>query len=210
MWRWRWRARGRNASLACPSVVVVPKCRLSIASTLVLCLSLALGACASMAPACQRPAAPVAATCPAALLPAVDGIVQGARGWQHTFADPALQRLITQALDHNRDLRVATLRVDQARAASGIQHAERSPTIGIGAGETRSRTPADLNLTGRPLISPAPIRWAWRCAVGRSISGAACAASKTPPADLPGHRRGAPCRGAGPDRAGGQSLPGPA
>ena len=73
--------------------------------------------------------------------------------WRDYFTDPVLQGLIEQALQHNHDLRIATLRVQEARAAYGIQSAEQLPMIGVQAGAARSRTPADLNLTQHRLIS---------------------------------------------------------
>ncbi|MFZ6773701.1 efflux transporter outer membrane subunit [Undibacterium sp. SXout7W] len=73
--------------------------------------------------------------------------------WRDYFTDPVLQRLIEQALENNRDLRIAMLRVEEARAAYDIQSAEQLPTIGLQAGAARSRTPADLNLTQHRLIS---------------------------------------------------------
>jgi multidrug efflux system outer membrane protein len=109
---------------------------------------LLLGACGSMAPAMVRPAMPVPVAYPqaagqAAVLPA----------WQDYFVDPALRRLIEQALSNNRDLRIAVARVAQARAAYGIQRAAQFPLIGVQASEARSRTPADLNLTRQPLVA---------------------------------------------------------
>lgn len=126
-----------------------------LATAIALCLLLTLGACASRAPTYERPAPPIDANYPAELQLTDEGITQRARGWQQTFTDPLLQRLIVQALANNRDLRVATLRVEQARSVYGIQRAERLPGIGIGAGEMRSRTPADLSLTRQPLIASA-------------------------------------------------------
>jgi multidrug efflux system outer membrane protein len=76
-----------------------------------------------------------------------------ALGWRDHFTDPQLQALIARALDNNRDLRTAVLRVDEARATYGIQRAESYPTIGAQAGLDRSRTPADLNVTGKTLIA---------------------------------------------------------
>ncbi|MDL2336406.1 MAG: efflux transporter outer membrane subunit [Pseudomonadota bacterium] len=106
--------------------------------------------CASTALPYGAPALPVAAHY------AEDGPATGdnaaAVGWRDYFVEPRLQALVAQALAHNRDLRVALLRVQEARAAYGIQGADRWPTLNAQAGESRSRTPADLNLTGRPLI----------------------------------------------------------
>lgn len=108
---------------------------------------LALGAAAllsacSMIPAYERPAAPIAesyppnavsATLPAAALPAPSV------AWQDFFADPQLKRLIELALLNNRDLRVAVLNIEQARAQFQIRRADQWPTVnGVFNG---SRTP---------------------------------------------------------------------
>lgn len=130
-----------------------PSLRVRPLRALLAALPFVLAACQSMAPDYQRPAAPVAAHYPQqtdatdALLPAL--------AWQAFFRDPQLQALITQALANNRDLRAAALRVEEARALYGIQRADLFPTVGVQAGVDRSRTPADLNLTGRPLVGSA-------------------------------------------------------
>src|SRR5690606_21124832 len=59
-------------------------------------------------------------------------------GWGEVFNDPQLSRLIALALDNNRDLRVALLNVERARAQYRIQRADRLPSIGIGASLTRT------------------------------------------------------------------------
>ncbi|WP_175343265.1 efflux transporter outer membrane subunit [Herbaspirillum sp. C9C3] len=116
-------------------------------------LPLLLAACQSMAPHYQRPAAPMAAHYPRQE-DATDALTVALR-WEDFFRDRQLQALIAQALVNNRDLRVAALRVEEARALYGIQRADLFPAIGAQAGLDRSRTPADLNLTGRPLVGSA-------------------------------------------------------
>lgn len=69
-------------------------------------------------------------------------------GWDQVVIDPELLRLIRQALAGNRDLRVALLRVAEARAAAGIQQADRLPTLAAGAAALRASVPADLSGTG--------------------------------------------------------------
>lgn len=71
--------------------------------------------------------------------------------WHSYFPDPQLQKLIESALQNNRDLRLAALRVAEARAAYGIQRADRLPTVAVGGQAARSRVPGDLNITGRPV-----------------------------------------------------------
>jgi multidrug efflux system outer membrane protein len=50
-------------------------------------------------------------------------------GWRDFFTDPKLETLIGQALENNRDLRIAMLNVDRARAEYRIQRADRVPSI---------------------------------------------------------------------------------
>ena len=115
-----------------------------------LAATLALAGCASMAPAYAPPPLPVAAQYP-------ETDPAGAHApdvaWQSYFADPRLQALIAQALASNRDIRIAALRVEEARAAYGIQRAEQFPTIALGASGSRARVPGDLSPTGRAMTS---------------------------------------------------------
>ncbi len=48
-----------------------------------------------------------------------------------------LPALVEQALDYNRDLRLALLRVEQARAEYGISRADRLPTVALGLQRNR-------------------------------------------------------------------------
>lgn len=112
---------------------------------------LGLSGCGSMAPAYERPGLPV----PMAY---ADGVARADAAsvadlpWQDYFTDPTLRRLLAQALAHNRDLRTAVLRVQEARVALGMQRAERLPTVGASLEGTRAQVPHDLNLTGRSLL----------------------------------------------------------
>ncbi|MCL4852967.1 MAG: TolC family protein, partial [Bryobacteraceae bacterium] len=55
--------------------------------------------------------------------------------WQDFFTDAALRQLIGTALTNNRDLRIAALNVERARAFYGIARAELLPTIdAVGSG----------------------------------------------------------------------------
>ena len=112
--------------------------------------TLVLTGCASMAPPFETPALPVPAHY---ATPGTDtGTPAATTGWRDYFTDPRLQALIAQALENNRDLRATALRVQEARAAYGIQRADMLPTLGAQAGMDRSRVPADLNLTRQPLL----------------------------------------------------------
>ncbi|NVO04638.1 MAG: efflux transporter outer membrane subunit [Rhodoferax sp.] len=101
-----------------------------------------LAACGSLAPDYQRPAAPVPAQFPVAADGAPAGVAAADLPWQSFFADARLQQLIRLALDNNRDLRVALLNVEQARALVDSRKADRWPTVNAGLGLTRG-TAAD-------------------------------------------------------------------
>lgn len=81
------------------------------------------------------------------------GLAADSVGWEDYYVEPRLRALISQALLHNTDLCTALLRVEEARAAYGITRAQQFPAIGLDAAGTVSRVPADLSLTGQPLVS---------------------------------------------------------
>lgn len=94
----------------------------------------------SMIPAYERPPAPVPAqyaNAPANA-PADAASAAAPQDWQQYFSDPRLQQLIGIALENNRDLRVATLAIEQARAQFQIQRSAQLPSIGLGATAARS------------------------------------------------------------------------
>ncbi len=72
--------------------------------------------------------------------------------WASFFPDERLRALIKLSFEHNRDMRIATARVAEARAQYGIQRADRLPTVNVGGSLARSRTPADLSSTGTSVI----------------------------------------------------------
>jgi multidrug efflux system outer membrane protein len=116
---------------------------------LTLCAALLAG-CGALPPPYARPPLPVAAHYS---MPASPPTAAGAPAWRGYFATPALQALIEQALEHNRDLRLAALRVEQARAAYGVARGATLPALSSQAAGQRQRLPADLSLTGRPNVS---------------------------------------------------------
>lgn len=66
-------------------------------------------------------------------------------GWKQFFVDPTLQGNIQRALDNNRDLRVAALTIEQARATYRVNEADRIPNVNAGGSESLSRTPKELS-----------------------------------------------------------------
>jgi multidrug efflux system outer membrane protein len=115
--------------------------------------ALALSGC-SMVPEYLRPAAPVPADWPTQKVGAGGtAAMKFSDDWKAFFPDPTLQTLIAGALEHNRDLRIAVARVDEARALAGLARADRFPTVDVGAQRQASRTPADVSVTGREFTS---------------------------------------------------------
>ncbi len=82
----------------------------------------------SMMPAYQRPAAPVPGDWP--YPSAATGTPAAELGWERFFGDERLRQLIATALGNNRDLRVAVLNIEQARAQYDIRRADRFPSVG--------------------------------------------------------------------------------
>jgi NodT family efflux transporter outer membrane factor (OMF) lipoprotein len=99
-------------------------------------LSVMLAAC-SMIPKYERPQAPVASDWPYPA--AATGVAPAELAWDNFFNDARLKQLIGIALANNRDLRVAVLNIEQARAQYDIRRADRFP--GVGLAVTGSRTP---------------------------------------------------------------------
>lgn len=112
-------------------------------------LLLTLAGCASLAPPHATPEVTLPSTYPIGTTGSERGAAAADTAWRAYFTDPGLRALIDQALDANHDLRTALLRVEQARAVHGIQRADRTPDIGLGASGERARLPADLSPTGR-------------------------------------------------------------
>jgi multidrug efflux system outer membrane protein len=115
-----------------------------------LCLlAVALAGC-TMAPRYERPQAPIARDWPTG--PAYGGVhtnqaaatATASFGWREFFGDPRLQKLIELALANNRDLRVAVLNVDAARAQYRIARSALFPTIDAVANGSRQRLPGGL------------------------------------------------------------------
>ncbi len=90
-------------------------------------LALFLAGCTLM-PKYERPAAPVSDSWPVNA-PQTNAIAAKDIDWAQFFDDPRLQKLIRLALENNRDLRIAALRVEQARAQYRIQRAELFPGV---------------------------------------------------------------------------------
>lgn len=125
-------------------------------TTAVAALAFALAGC-SLIPDLELPAAPVPAALPQAST-TVSGVGPMAENapvwadiaWQDFFVDPTLRSLIAQALDHNRDLRVAALTVEVARATYRVREADLLPEVTANGGSSIQRVPRNASA-----VSPA-------------------------------------------------------
>lgn len=116
-------------------------------------LAATLTSACTLTPDYQRPAAPVPESFPNAMpanvtAPAADTIV-----WRDYFADERLREVIAQALANNRDLRVAALNIEKARAQYRIQRADLFPSIGASGGQAAQRMPGDLTGSGNAEVN---------------------------------------------------------
>jgi NodT family efflux transporter outer membrane factor (OMF) lipoprotein len=118
-------------------------------STLAALAAITLAGCSQM-PAYERPAPTVAAQFPAGA--SDTGPSAATLPWQDFIADARTRALVELALQRNRDLRVAALAVEQARAALGVQQADRLPSVGVGLSTARSSA-SDLYSAGLTLAS---------------------------------------------------------
>ncbi|GMV45895.1 MAG: membrane protein [Pseudomonadota bacterium] len=106
-----------------------------------------LGGCAAPAPRYERPAAPVPAQFPAAAAAAALSAAPSAAAaagaqaetldWPQFFGDARMRQAIALALAHNRDLRIAALNIEAARAQAVVRDADRWPTLGAGLAGAR-------------------------------------------------------------------------
>lgn len=108
--------------------------------------------CSSLAPSPEAPPAPIPQTW-LSDAPLTQGQEAPLLAWNDYFTDPLLQRLIQTALENNRGLRTALLRVEEARATFQIQRSTLLPEVGLGGQAARARVPGDLNISGRPVTS---------------------------------------------------------
>ena len=111
----------------------------SVRVAFVAVLVAGLGACTGLEARYHQPDLPVPDTWP---IPATS--VEGSAaeiGWSDFFQDERLRKLIGLALVNNRDLRVAVLSVEKARAVYRVQRMARLPQINASGALTRERLP---------------------------------------------------------------------
>jgi multidrug efflux system outer membrane protein len=110
----------------------------------------------TLTPQYTRPEAPVPADWPSGAAYEETKAVPGTPTateiqWQEFFSDERLQQVIDTALNNNRDLRLAALNMERARALYGIQRAELFPSINAVGSGSKQRVPADLSGNGKAI-----------------------------------------------------------
>jgi len=118
--------------------------------SLALAAAVTTGACGALEPRLPEAAPSIPAEWPMPATTAVPLAAEGVTaespgtpaaadiGWRDFFVDPRLQEVIARALANNRDLRVAVLNVERARALYRIERADRVPSVGATAAMIRT------------------------------------------------------------------------
>jgi len=73
--------------------------------------------------------------------------------WQEFFNDKSLQALISQSLEHNKDLQIAVLNVQRVRGLYQIEDSALYPSLDFNGSGSRQRLPADLSAGNSATIS---------------------------------------------------------
>lgn len=113
----------------------------------VLCAALAAtcaaGGC-TLAPNFKLPGLPVpdAWTAPST---SVEGPEAAELAWSDYFADARLRQVIELALENNRDLRVAALNIERARAMYRVQRADLAPSLDVRGGQNAQGVPESIS-----------------------------------------------------------------
>jgi outer membrane protein TolC len=101
-----------------------------------LAAALLLAGCASVGRDYQPPATPMAGAWADA---GPEGAGVALERWWSVYHDPELDRLVARAISTNFDIRIATARLREARAAVGISEADQLPDLDASASVTRER-----------------------------------------------------------------------
>lgn len=122
---------------------------------LTLAAAALMSAC-SFIPTYERPQAPVPESFPGAS--SASTAAQPPQ-WRSYFSEPRLQQLIEIALANNRDLRIASLNVEQARAQFQIRSAAEYPSVGLAANASRAPASGTGKLTNSFNVGFAVTAW---------------------------------------------------
>ena len=123
-------------------------------AVLSLLLLPALTGCVSMAPRYRTPEAPVPKAWPGGAPERAEAPAPPASqiDWKDFYRDEGLRKVLDLALRNNRDLRIAALNTEKARAYYRIQRAELLPAVNAVGQGFRERLPAAVSSTGRAMV----------------------------------------------------------
>ncbi len=115
-------------------------------------IALAVGACHPVGPDYAEPALTAPAGWATSELPGAPAAEapEALTRWWTSLNDPVLNSLIDRAMAGNLDLKIATARIREARAARSFARTGDSPTVDASAGYTRSRTSPNSAGPGMP------------------------------------------------------------
>lgn len=100
-----------------------------------------LSGCANLAPDYARPASPVPATLGGA---AAASTLIAPPAWRELVGDTRLRAVVERALANNRNLRIAALNVEKARAQYRIADADRYPTVDASVGSSAAKSASTI------------------------------------------------------------------
>lgn len=119
--------------------------------TISIALIMAMSGCA--APEYKRPSVELPQKWPVSSYGKA-GPVAAKVAWRDFFTDPRLRVLIDAALLKNQDMRIAVIRVEEARATLGITSADKLPTVNLNASNAVTVTPpAIFGPDGKEIVS---------------------------------------------------------
>ncbi|MCL2160675.1 MAG: efflux transporter outer membrane subunit [Betaproteobacteria bacterium] len=121
----------------------------------VLCAALiaAFAAGCTLAPRYERPALPVPSAWETPGSEEAANVAAADLPWRDYFADTRLRTIIELALVNNRDLRIAALNIERARAMYRIQRADLLPSVDLAGGQNAQRVPEAISPTGSAYIN---------------------------------------------------------
>lgn len=73
--------------------------------------------------------------------------------WQTFVQDATLRQFISQALTHNRDLKIAVLSIEKARAQYGVSRAEQFPSVNASLSGNHQQVARDLTQPGQARLN---------------------------------------------------------
>ena len=113
----------------------------------VLCaaLTVTFAAGCTLAPKYERPALPVPSAWETPDSEEATSAAAAELPWRDYFADTRLRTIIELALVNNRDLRIAALNIERARAMYRIQRADLLPSVDLAGGQNAQRVPESLS-----------------------------------------------------------------